>query len=414
VANPEEDDRLEALWDDLLVADLPDPGLMARHVRSPNELAEDERAIIDAALSTSAAARDELDTLQGFDFSLLNADLEARKAAGIWPVLRQALFRPLTLSLAGGLAALVTWLAVDLEGGPNGRPGSLSPPPDRFAATDRVAPPVAPADEARARVEETLGGEAPLAAERPVEQLAAAAPAPLPADSAGTAGSAETTLPQPAPVVRETVIEPEMLLAMNMPVYERPSNAMDRFFDVGGYRSASTPRPLTLAALVPAHTARAGTRAPRLFWSVDALPDAGAFYFSLVSADADAEVVVDGRPLDSPASPGVQSIDLAAMGISLDPDREYRWSVSHRPGEWEAPTAFAQGSLTYVPPAPPEADRLAGAPEGERAALLAGAGYWYDALAVVLDLAEAHPEDPRPRQAARMLLEQAGHPGALD
>ena len=44
----DENERLEELWDEILVADLPEPELMARHAQSPNSLSAEERRIVDA------------------------------------------------------------------------------------------------------------------------------------------------------------------------------------------------------------------------------------------------------------------------------------------------------------------------------------------------------------------------------
>jgi hypothetical protein len=410
VASRDEDARLEELWADLLDADLPEPELLARYAESPNSLTRDERRAIDSALSDSLAVRDEVDMLQTFDFDLLNADQRASGESGLWEAWRRALFRPLTLSLAGGAAALVTWIAVDLEEGGTSIPGSASPQAERFVATDR--------EDSRSATDPSaaLGGEAlkpTPAPDRVREQLAAISPEPS-ASEAPLVPAPDASLDEAAPLEEEWIEQPEMLLAMNTPVYQRPTGAMDRFFDAGAYRSTGVPSTLEIEALVPAHAARAGLAAPRLFWSLNEIPADGDFYLGLVDAYGEGEIVVDGHLLEQPESPGLQALDLAMLEIALEPGREYRWSISHRADEWAAPTAFAQGSLTYAPLDSDLSARLRAAGPGEKSALLASAGYWYDALGAAIDLMAAYPEDPRPREATRSLLEQAGRPTRID
>ncbi|MBB82814.1 MAG: hypothetical protein CL931_03285 [Deltaproteobacteria bacterium] len=406
----DENERLEELWDEILVADLPAPELMARHAQSPNSLSAEERQIVDAALARSAAARDELDTLQSFDFSQLNADLEQPAESGIRSALRRLLFSPASFALVGGAAALLLWVATDpfapLSSDETGNPNAPEP---AFAAIEPDAP--APNSPSTAPGTGSSTDRTP-AVESTEPQLAAT----------GSQGLEPASSPRPSIRVAEPPTEgtptrpsraasadpaPEMLLAMNMPVYQRPSGAADRFFELGGFRSESPESALRIEALAPNHAARSLTPSPRLFWRLSEVPQGGAFTLDIVSTGSPQRVVAEGLAIPRPSQDGIQEIDLAGLGVTLGEDEEYRWSVAHRVDEWSPPTAFAFGWVVHAPAEAALSARLADASMGDRPAIFADSGYWYDALGESIDLMRSHPEQTQPGTAVQALLDQA-------
>ncbi|MGB0621823.1 MAG: DUF928 domain-containing protein [Myxococcota bacterium] len=413
----DENERLEELWDEILVADLPAPELMARHAQSPNSLSAEERQIVDAALARSAAARDELDTLQSFDFSQLNADLEQRAESGIGSALRRLLFRPASFALVGGAAALLLWVATDpfatLPSDETGNPNASAP---AFAAIE----PDAPALNSPSTVPGTGPSPDRTPAVEPTEpQLAATGsedldPASSPRPSIPVAEPPTEGAPTRPSRATSSDPAPEMLLAMNMPVYQRPSGAADRFFELGGFRSEAPESALRIEALAPNHAARSLTPSPRLFWRLSEVPQDGAFTLDIVSTGSPQRVVAEGLAIPRPSGEGIQEIDLAELGVTLGEDEEYRWSVAHRVDEWSPPTAFAFGWIRYAPAEAALSARLADASTGARPAIFADAGYWYDALGESIDLMRSHPAQSQPSAVVQALLEQVDREGTLD
>jgi len=406
----DEDERLEELWDEILVSDLPEPELMARHAQSPNSLSAEERLIIDSALARSAAARDELDTLQSFDFSQLNADLEQPAPAGIGSTLRRLLSHPASFALAGSVAALLAWVAIDPLGrlpldeseNPNG-------PEPTFAANEAKEP------SAESPSAETGTGPSPdptPALEETDSQLAATTPEVFDPE-ANARPSIRVAEPQPEeapslpPRGEYAEPQPEMLLAMNMPVYRRPSGAADRVFEMGGFRSEAPESALRIEALAPNHAARSFTPSPRLFWRLNEVPTGGAFSLDIVSTGSRQRVLAEGLAVPRPSGPGLQEIDLADFGVALGANEEYRWSIAHRVDEWSPPTAFAFGWGHYAPTEATLSTRLVDASTGDRPAIFADAGYWYDALGESIDLMRSHPEQTLPGTVVQALLDQA-------
>lgn len=152
-----------------------------------------------------------------------------------------------------------------------------------------------------------------------------------------------------------------------------------------------------VSVLAPDHLGLTISERPTLYW-----------YLSAPTAARIEVVVVDPRSatpvLDTVVSgdrAGVQAVELAARGVRLEPGVAYEWSVAivADPAQ-RSRDIVAGGAVMRV--APPDALRgLAASPPERRAAALAAAGIWYDALAALSG-------DGVARGARAVLLEQAG------
>ena len=89
---------------------------------------------------------------------------------------------------------------------------------------------------------------------------------------------------------------------------------------------------------------------------------------------------------------GAQAFDLAERGVTLEPDVDYRWSVSLHHAA--AGAVEADAYIRYHPPAEGSSNPVD----------LARAGYWYDAC-------EALADNPATQAA---LLDKAGQSGLAD
>jgi hypothetical protein len=110
--------------------------------------------------------------------------------------------------------------------------------------------------------------------------------------------------------------------------------------------------------------------------------------------------------LRAPARAGIQSVDLATLGVALAPRTEYRWSISGATGP---DAASRMGWVRHVPAVRLQED-FAQLPAGERAAAWARAGYWHDALRELERARRADPGSEAPRRALARLLESIGLP----
>jgi len=101
-----------------------------------------------------------------------------------------------------------------------------------------------------------------------------------------------------------------------------------------------------------------------------------------------------------PAKTGIQRLELKALGVTLSPGVEYRWTVS------DARTS-STGMIRRVEVSPDLARKLNGVPSGRsRYTLLAREGVWYDALDEVSRAADSAGAVAGRHRAA--LLEQIG------
>ena len=180
------------------------------------------------------------------------------------------------------------------------------------------------------------------------------------------------------------------------PIYVPPRRGQPRARVGGSVRGSTVALPSVLA-LVPDHVAHTARSQPTLLWHLDRLPSGRAtltFRFNLTSEkDIDPLIAVE---LEMPTQPGLQRIDLARYGFSLETGQEYRWSVALvTDSENRVRDVVTLGWIERVE----EAD-TSGADEDAAAQAdttsLAAAGLWYDAVDVA---------DQSEREA---LLEQIG------
>lgn len=180
-------------------------------------------------------------------------------------------------------------------------------------------------------------------------------------------------------------------------LYSPPRRGTPRAKVGGGVRGvAALPRPLTLA---PPHLALTGRPAPTLYWYLEALPEAGATaFFTLTSLDA-IEPVVE-QELSVPQATGIHPVDLASMGVALEPETEYQWSISIVRDPERRNLDLVDSSYLW---------RIAAAqvPDAATTADLAAESLWYEALESAVATAASDPRDEASGAPLKSLLEQA-------
>jgi len=175
---------------------------------------------------------------------------------------------------------------------------------------------------------------------------------------------------------------------------------------VGGGTRGLDSRELSLAVIAPNHPGLASTPTPKLYWFLS--KTIGASFEVSIVEDGVAEAIVD-KSIPAPREAGVQVLDLAALGVTLKPDKEYRWLISlvsdpkARSGD-----IVASGRVIYEPLTGDPKARVDNSTGRARAVAFAAVGYWYDAYEAVRTLRLANPADNLLRDMELQLVMQVG------
>jgi len=186
--------------------------------------------------------------------------------------------------------------------------------------------------------------------------------------------------------------------------YQPPRRGAPRAKLGGGLRFAALGSHVTLHALAPDHVAHTRSKSPVLYWFVDPLPDPRSPIVFTIIDESSIEPVAETR-VARPEQPGIQAVDLAALGVLLEPEIEYEWSVAVVVDRLDrSRDRVSRGYLRYVGEDP----EFGSLPGDATSSELARAGLWYDALDRVSTEIDTDPEAAEPRAARAALLDQAG------
>lgn len=197
-----------------------------------------------------------------------------------------------------------------------------------------------------------------------------------------------------------------------LPVYTPPKKLMPRA-RVGGTLRGSDGHEPELVALVPDHVGLTVKQTPTLNWYLSK-PTTYPLRFTL--NDIQKITPLYEGVLSPPTKEGVQSIDLKALGVMLEPNVQYRWFVSASPNPDSPSRDIVAGGMIErcefsecltVTSVNLTCDR-----ESVRTNALIG--FWYDAMGCVCSLIEKEPTDPSLRRLRAALLRQVGLNGVAD
>ena len=176
---------------------------------------------------------------------------------------------------------------------------------------------------------------------------------------------------------------------------------------IGGTLRGPEGNPPDILALVPDHVGMTAKQAPTLNWFLSR-PTTAPLRFTL-NDDRRILPIYEG-PLAAPTAAGVQSIDLKALGINLEPNVQYRWFVSViRNAEAPSQDIVAGGMIERCEFNECMIERylkLSCEPESVRTNALNG--FWYDAMGCLCHLIEQSPTEPSLRRLRAALLREVG------
>jgi hypothetical protein len=186
----------------------------------------------------------------------------------------------------------------------------------------------------------------------------------------------------------------------------RPPTTGSPSVRVTGGSRGSGDKTITLDVLAPDDIGVTTREQPSLFW------------FQSKPADAKFELTVlqenQVRPLvqvkvERSTQAGIQRLKLADHGVKLTPGVEYQWVVALiNDPENRSTDLVASGVIKRVEPTAELKEKIAKAAPSSLASVYAEAGIWYDALSVLSDAIEAHPEDRALKETRADLLRQVG------
>ncbi len=197
-----------------------------------------------------------------------------------------------------------------------------------------------------------------------------------------------------------------------LPVYTPPKQLTPRARIGGSLRGTEGTEP-ELVALVPDHVGLTVKQTPTLNWYLSK-PTASPLRFTLTDTQKIAPIF-EG-PLPAPTKAGVQSIDLKSLGLSLEPNIQYRWYVSISPNPDSPSRDIVAGGMIERCEFSECLTMASVNVTCDRNSVRTNAliGFWYDAMGCVCSLIENEPKDPSLRRLRAALLRQVGLNGVAD
>lgn len=199
---------------------------------------------------------------------------------------------------------------------------------------------------------------------------------------------------------------------LQLPIYAPPKNVLPRA-RVGGALRGKDSADTEIVALVPDHIGLTVKQTPTLNWFLSK-PTSYPLKFTITD-DRKVRPIYEG-PLSTPPAAGVHTIDLKTLGLTLEPNVQYRWFVSASPdsashasdivaGGMIERCEFSECLVTISPKMTCDQDSVR---------TNATIGLWYDAMGCVCALIEKSPTDPSLRRLRAALLRQVGLNGVAD
>jgi hypothetical protein len=216
------------------------------------------------------------------------------------------------------------------------------------------------------------------------------------ADSRFEFASAQTaTQVAPAPVVR----------------FRPPTSGAASVRVTGGSRGTEV-GDIALDVLAPDDVGMTTQEQPSLFW-FQSKPANARFELTLLQ-DNQVKPLVQVQ-VERAAKAGIQRLKLADHGAKLEAGAEYQWVVALvSDPDNRSKDIIASGVIKRVQPSTELKEKLGKADSAAVPGIYADAGIWYDSLASLSDMIDAHPDNAVLRQTRAELLRQVGLKTAAD
>jgi hypothetical protein len=168
-----------------------------------------------------------------------------------------------------------------------------------------------------------------------------------------------------------------------------------------------------IVALVPDHVGMTVKQAPSLNWFLSK-PTSLPMRFTL--NDIRSVKPLHEGPIPTPAQAGIQSLNLKDLGLTLEPEVQYRWYISAIRDAKQPGTDIVAGGIIERCEFSTCLVEMEVDLSCDRHSVLRNAvrGFWYDAMACLCELIDAKPSDQTLRRQRAALLNQIGLHGVAD
>jgi hypothetical protein len=191
-----------------------------------------------------------------------------------------------------------------------------------------------------------------------------------------------------------------------LPIYTPRQKTTPRARVGGGLRGTDGKEP-EIVALVPDHVGLTVKQAPSLNWFLSK-PTSLPMRFTLI--DSRSVKPLHEGPIPTPGQAGVQSLSLKDLGLTLEPDVQYRWYVSAIRNPDSPSQDIVAGGVIERCEFSTCLVEMEVALTCDRQSVLRNAarGFWYDAMSCLCDLVTANQKDASLRRMRAALLKQVG------
>ena len=193
----------------------------------------------------------------------------------------------------------------------------------------------------------------------------------------------------------------------SQPLYSPPKTFTPRA-RVGGAMRGTDGKDPEVQALVPDHVALTTKKTPLLSWYLSK-----STTYDIVFTLVDTRYIkpVHEGPISVPKTEGIHSIDLKSLGLSLEPEVQYRWYISViRDANSHAPDIVAGGMIERCEfsACVTEMNPVLTCASPDDVMKNARAGLWYDAMGCLCNLIDSNPKDAKLRRLRARLLKDVG------
>jgi hypothetical protein len=181
---------------------------------------------------------------------------------------------------------------------------------------------------------------------------------------------------------------------------------------IGGGTRGIGEKTLELEVFAPDHTGLTTKTQPKLYWYVSE-PVVSKLEVTLIN-DEQNEPVFE-KIIETSGAAGIQSVDLAKMGIKLKSGLEYRWFVSVIPDKNQRSNDIvASGVIKHIVPDAELKSKLSAANQLAMIDIYARNSIWFDAIDTLMQMVSKYPKNSDLQNKRTALLKQVGLHSAAD